>query len=226
MDKRIKMKTITSSLLLSLVLAGVTTTVSAQEYMFTYSKLYTQLKNNAKEGHEDVKVGFFFVNADSKNLCRIEKAWMEKEKHYEELSVSTAKELQVPLDNNLKSANPLVFVRTPQDERCDFSMVVMTKRPLTGEVTYSEIEKMLPQMQSMLEDLGGMFASWFTPDVEGITLEFPAETQGDIFFSNGKHVEIVNNKARILLADIGEGNSIKLPKATSRVLPWLPSAKK
>ncbi|WP_413284430.1 DUF2987 domain-containing protein [Vibrio sp. MA40-2] len=197
----------------------------AQEYMFTYSKLYSQLKNNAKEGHEDVKVGFFFVNADDKSLCNIEKVWMEKQGKYEELPPVNGKEVVVPLDSNLKSANPLVFVRTPMDMRCDFSMVVMTKQPLSDKVHYQDIEKLLPQMQSMLEDLGGMFASWFTPDVEGLTLEFPESTSGTVGFSNGLSVDIVEHKARIRLADLKPGEYIELPATTSRVLPWLPAAK-
>lgn len=216
-------------IIISLLFIGLSITtshVSAQEYMFTYSKLYSQLKNNVKEGHEEVKVGFFFINADSKELCSIEKAWMEKEKHYEELTIAPTKEVLLPVDSNLKSANPLVFVRTPMDQRCDFSLVVMTKQPMNGSVSYQEIETILPQMQSMLEDLGGMFASWFTPEVEGLTLEFPPETQGNILFSNGKSVAIEDGKARILLADIGKGNTITIPEETTRVLPWLPSAKK
>ena len=92
------------------------------------------MKQNAKEGHQDVKVGLFFLNADTKQNCVIEKAWMEKEEHYEELKSSPYHELLVPLDNNLKSANPLVFVQTPMDQRCDFSMVVMTKEPFNGEM--------------------------------------------------------------------------------------------
>jgi hypothetical protein len=216
-------KTVTT-LLCSLGLLAFTPLVGAQEYMFTYSKLYTQLKNNAKEGHDDVKMGIFFVNAADKSLCTIEKAWMEKEKKYQELTPVNGKELLVPLDSNLKSANPLVFARTPMDLRCDFSMVVMTKQSLSGKVYYKDIEKLLPQMQSMLEDLGGMFASWFTPDVEGLTLEFPERTEGQIEFSNGLAVDIIKNKARIRLNDLNPGEYIELPVTTTRVLPWLPSA--
>ncbi|GLT19961.1 hypothetical protein GCM10007938_37440 [Vibrio zhanjiangensis] len=196
----------------------------AQEYMFTYSKLFSHLKQNVKQGHEDVKVGLFFLNADTKKNCVIQKAWMEKEQHYEELKTTRYNELLLPLDDNLKSANPLVFVRTPQDQRCDFSMVVMTKQPLKGTVSYTEVEMLLPQMQVMLEDLGGMFASWFTPDVEGVTLEFQGLVDGQVEFSNGKTKPIVNGKAQVALSDIGQGGSMILPQETSRVLPYLPRA--
>ncbi|MEH0690843.1 DUF2987 domain-containing protein [Vibrio cholerae] len=201
------------------------TPVVAQEYMFTYTKLYTHMKQNAKEGHEDVKIGFFFLNADTKRSCVIEKAWMEKEQHYEELKSSQYHELLVPLDNNLRSANPLVFVRTPQDQRCDFSMVVMTKQPMEGEVSYQEVEVLLPQMHAMLVDLGGMFASWFTPDVEGVTLEFPNDLNGVIQFSNGSEKAIVDGKVQVALSEIGEGGKMTLPTQTARVLPYLPKAK-
>ncbi len=149
---------------------------------------------------------------------------MEKEEKYQELTPN-GKELLIPLDNNLKEANPLVFVHTPEDKRCDFSMVVMATEPLAGKVYYKQIEELLPQMQSLLEDLGGMFAAWFTPQVEGLTLEFPQGTKGSIRFSNGLVTEIVADRAHILLSDLQPGEFITLPQKASRVLPWMPSVK-
>ncbi|BDU37205.1 DUF2987 domain-containing protein [Vibrio nigripulchritudo] len=211
------------SLLALTVSLGLALPIQAQEYMFTYSKLYTQMKNNAKEGHDDVKVGLFFIDADTKKLCKLEKAWMEKEEHYEEFDTSSF-ELKVPVDKNLKSANPLVFVRTEKDKRCDFSMVVMAKEQFSGTVQYSDVEKLLPQMQVMLEDLGGMFASWFTPDVEGVTLEFANELNSEIKLSNGKTIDVVDGRAYLALNQITENGSFTLPEATTRVLPYLPKA--
>ncbi|EGR3263447.1 DUF2987 domain-containing protein [Vibrio parahaemolyticus] len=216
---------------LSLILGSAALLLSspithAQEYMFTYSKLYTQLKNNTKEGHDDVKVGVFFVDARTKQLCAIEKAWMEKEEHYEEFVIPASKELPLPIDKNLKSANPLVFVHTPKDSRCDYSLVVMTKEPLQDSVSYEQLKPLMPQMQSMLEDLGGMFAGWFTPEVQGVTMEFANELNGKIVFSNGQEKAIVNGKVQVALSEIGEGGTITLPEPTMRVLPYLPQAKK
>jgi len=219
------MKKVTLTLLSAALLGAVSMPSLAQEYMFTYSKLYSHMKQSANEGHEDVKVGLFFLNADTKQLCKIEKAWMEKEEHYEEIVISDYQEVMVPLDSNLKSANPLVFVDTPMDQRCDFSMVVMTKQPFVGEVSYQQVEVLLPQMQSILVELGGMFASWFTPDVEGVTLEFANNLNSVVTFSNGNEKEIVNGKVQISLSDIGEGGSMTLPQVTARVLPYLPNAK-
>ncbi|EFP98174.1 DUF2987 domain-containing protein [Vibrio caribbeanicus] len=196
----------------------------AQEYIFTYSKLYSHMKQNAKEGHDDVKVGFFFLNAQNKTLCPIEKAWMEKEEHYEELKTSSVNEVIVPLDNNLRSANPLVFVHTPKAMRCDFSMVVMTKKSFSGKITYQQVKRLLPQMQSILEQLGGMFASWFTPDVEGVTLEFPKSVEGVIKFSDGKTKPLINGKVQITADEIGIDGWILLPHETSRILPYIPKA--
>ncbi|EGR3456354.1 TPA: DUF2987 domain-containing protein [Vibrio parahaemolyticus] len=216
---------------LSLILGSAALLLSspithAQEYMFTYSKLYTQLKNNTKEGHDDVKVGVFFVDARTKQLCAIEKAWMEKEEHYEEFVIPASKELPLPIDKNLKSANPLVFVHTPKDSRCDYSLVVMMKEPLQGSVSYEQLKPLMPQMQSMLEDLGGMFAGWFTPEVQGVTMEFANELNGKIVFSNGQEKAIINGKVQVALSEIGEGGTITLPEPTMRVLPYLPQAKK
>ncbi|HFQ5058577.1 TPA: DUF2987 domain-containing protein [Vibrio vulnificus] len=220
------MRKIGLTLLCTALSSFVVTPVSAQEYMFTYSKLFSQLKNNTKEGHEDVKVGIFFVNPQTKQLCDIEKAWMEKEEHYEEFMIPASKELPLPIDNNLKSANPLVFVQTPQDMRCDYSLVVMTKQPLQGKVTYAQLEPLMPQMKTMLDDLGGMFSSWFTPDVEGVTMEFADQLNDMITFSNGQKKAIVNGKVQVALREIGEAGYMLLPQPTMRVLPYLPAAKK
>ncbi|WMN88595.1 DUF2987 domain-containing protein [Vibrio parahaemolyticus] len=219
------MKKLSLSLLGTAALMLAAPASQAQEYMFTYSKLYTQLKNNNKEGHDDVKVGVFFVNADTKQLCNIEKAWMEKEEHYEEFVIPASKELPLPIDKNLKSANPLVFVQTPIDTRCDYSLVVMTKEPLQGNVSYEQLAPLMPQMQSMLEDLGGMFAGWFTPDVQGVTMEFSNGLDSTISFSNGTEKPIVNGKVQVALSEIGEGGTMTLPEPTMRVLPYLPKAK-
>ncbi len=219
------MKKLSLSLLGTAALMLAAPATQAQEYMFTYSKLYTQLKNNNKEGHDDVKVGVFFVNADTKQLCNIEKAWMEKEEHYEEFVIPASKELPLPIDKNLKSANPLVFVQTPIDTRCDYSLVVMTKQPLQGNVSYEQLAPLMPQMQSMLEDLGGMFAGWFTPDVQGVTMEFSNGLDSTISFSNGTEKPIVNGKVQVALSEIGEGGTMTLPEPTMRVLPYLPKAK-
>ncbi|MBA5763481.1 DUF2987 domain-containing protein [Vibrio sp. 404] len=219
------MKKVSLTLLSAALFSAVSMPIQAQEYMFTYSKLYSHMKQNAKEGHEDVKVGLFFLNADTKKLCKIEKAWMEKEEHYEEIVISDSQEVMVPLDDNLKSANPLVFVDTPMDQRCDFSMVVMTKQPFVGEVSYQQVEVLLPQMQSILEELGGMFASWFTPAVEGVTLEFANNLNSKVTFSNGSEKQIVDGKVQVSLSEIGENGFMTLPQETLRVLPYLPSAK-
>ncbi len=220
-----QMKKLSLSIIGSAALMLATPITHAQDYMFTYSKLYTQLKNNNKEGHDDVKVGVFFVNADTKQLCSIEKAWMEKEKHYEEFVIPASQELPLPVDKNLRSANPLVFVQTPKDTRCDYSFVVMTKESLQGNVSYAQLAPLMPQMQSMLEDLGGMFASWFTPKVQGITMEFSNSLNSSITFSNGAEKAIVNGKVQVALSEIGEGGYMILPEQTARVLPFLPNAK-
>lgn len=150
---------------------------------------------------------------------------MEKEEHYEEFVIPASKELPLPIDKNLKSANPLVFVQTPIDTRCDYSLVVMTKEPLQGNVSYEQLAPLMPQMQSMLEDLGGMFAGWFTPDVQGVTMEFSNGLDSTISFSNGTEKPIVNGKVQVALSEIGEGGTMTLPEPTMRVLPYLPKAK-
>ncbi|OEF30196.1 DUF2987 domain-containing protein [Vibrio rumoiensis] len=205
----------------ALMASLLSVSANAEQYRFNYSKLYTQMKNNLEEGHPDVKVAFFFQENQSSNICHIEKAWMEKEEHYEEFSIPSSQELIVPIDSNLRKAAPLVYVDTEKGKLCDFSMVVMTKEPLQGKVSYDQIEALIPQMSKMLNDLGGMFSSWFAPDVIGLTLEFNDIQHGSISVSDGSIINIENGKAVVKLADLKKGNTLTLPQATFRVLPLL-----
>lgn len=195
--------------------------VSAQQYRFNYSKLYTQMKNNLEEGHPDVKVAFFFQEQETSRMCNIDKAWMEKDEHYEEFVIPDSQELIVPIDNNLRQVGPLVYVDTEKGKLCDFSMVVMTSKPLQGAVSYEQIKALLPQMSKMLDDLGGMFSSWFSPEVIGLTVEFKHMKRGSITVSNGVSINIENGKALIKLADLKEGAMLDFPQATFRALPLL-----
>lgn len=193
----------------------------AQQYVFNYSKLYTQMKNNLKEGHPDVKVAFFFQEHQTPNLCRIDKAWMEKDKHYEEFVIPSSQELIVPIDDNLRQVGPLVYVDAEQGKTCDFSMVVMTKAPLSETVSQQQIASLVPQMDKLLNDLGGMFSSWFAPEVIGLTLEFEDLENGKIPTTEGQSIDIVNGKAKVVLANLSSTEALDLPKETFRVLPLL-----
>lgn len=194
-----------------------------QDYRFTYSKLYTQLKHNAEEGHDSAKVGVFFVSAENGLPCELDKAWMEKEEKYEVLKVAANGELQLPIDSHLRQANPLVFIEIDQEVQCDFSMVVMSKSALSGRVDYLQLITLQSDMQKLLGDLGGMFARWFTPDVEGVTLEF-AESQGKITLSSGQTLPIENHRVSVDIRKLAKGDSIELPYETLRVMPYIPKA--
>ncbi|PMH46522.1 hypothetical protein BCU68_00275 [Vibrio sp. 10N.286.49.B3] len=208
--------------LLTLVFSAlVILPIQAQEYMFTYSKLYGQIKHNNNEELDRVKVGLFFIHQESQQLCTISKAWMEKEEHYESFVIPDNNELPLPLDANLRSANPLVFVQLLDNKQCDYSMVVMTKEPFSGSVGQQEVSLVMSQMQTLLAELSGLFSRWFTPEISGITLEFATIKDGEFLTSEGNKVAIVNGKSRILLSDLSSDESLLLPEKTRRVLPYI-----
>lgn len=218
------MKRIFSMALISTIAmsAALTTqVVNAEEYRFTYSKFYTQIKNNQKEGHQDVKVGIFFVDSETRLPCQIEKAWMEKEEHYEEFAIGPTNELPVPLDANLKSANPLIFVTTESGKQCDYALTVLANDSSIQSIDEQTIQSLTEQMTLMLADLGGMFSKWFSPDVTGLTLEFSEPDFDTLSLSNGKQISIVNNRAIVTLDDIEADVTLLLPTVPQRIMPWI-----
>ncbi|GAM63697.1 hypothetical protein JCM19232_2677 [Vibrio ishigakensis] len=210
-----------------LVAAGIaalcaTSVAHAEEYMFTYSKLYSPLKHNLKQPDSDVKVGLFFTNFATKQPCSIKKAWMEKEEHYEELKIADNGEVNVPLDSNLRSANPLVYIVTQGEARCDYSLVVLSKESWQGNIDKQTLETSTEQMHDMLGNLGGMFSSWFTPDISGVTLEFKPGSIQNISLSNGKLIDVDEyGKAILMLSDLSDGVTANLSQPTQRVMPYI-----
>ncbi|GAL15742.1 hypothetical protein bax gene locus [Vibrio astriarenae] len=78
-------------------------------------------------------------------------------------------------------------------------------------------------MQLLLGKLGGMFARWFTPDIEGVTLEF-AQPMGEVKISDGTTLSIVDHRVSVDLRELTQDQYLILPAETLRVMPYIPSA--
>ncbi|MUK49920.1 DUF2987 domain-containing protein [Aliivibrio fischeri] len=195
--------------------------VKAEQYRFTYTKLYYQLKVNQKEGHEDVRMALFFNDAQTGKACQITKAWMEKEEHYEEFTIPSNQELPLPIDNNLKSANPLVYIQTEEGKQCDISMEVLANKSFRGSVSSKELKELTIQMDAMLADIGGMFSKYFMPDVEGVTFVFSDTVTRGVSTSTGELLPLNNGKVTIDLRKYSDDVKFELPTEALKVTPWL-----
>ncbi len=69
----------------------------------------------------------------------------------------------MPVDKNLRQANPDVTFVIDDGITCDVSMQVIANKDFDTSLSQNEIAQLVPQMNNMLFDLGGMFASWFMP---------------------------------------------------------------
>ncbi|MUJ23751.1 DUF2987 domain-containing protein [Aliivibrio fischeri] len=195
--------------------------VKAEQYRFTYTKLYYQLKVNQKEGHEDVRMALFFNDAQTGKACQITKAWMEKEEHYEEFTIPSNQELPLPIDNNLKSANPLVYIQTEEGKQCDISMEVLANKSFRDSVSVKELKELTIQMDVMLADIGGMFSKYFMPDVEGVTFVFGDTVTKGVSTSTGELLPLNNGKVTIDLRKYSDDVKFELPTEVLKVTPWL-----
>ncbi|MCE4934435.1 DUF2987 domain-containing protein [Aliivibrio fischeri] len=195
--------------------------VKAEQYRFTYTKLYYQLKVNQKEGHEDIRMALFFNDAQTGKACQITKAWMEKEEHYEEFTIPSNQELPLPIDNNLKSANPLVYIQTEEGKQCDISMEVLANKSFRGSVSAKELKELTIQMDAMLADIGGMFSKYFMPDVEGVTFVFSDTVTKGVSTSTGELLPLNNGKVTIDLRKYSDDVKFELPTEVLKVTPWL-----
>ncbi len=193
----------------------------ATEYRFSYSQLYSKLKYNLKEQYTDVGTGVYFINPVTQLPCAIEKSWMEQEEHYEALEFPPSGKLPLPIDGNLKNANPLVYVHTSNDTQCDYSVALVANEPYDNTVNSDYLEVVIPQFQLLLEDISGMFSKWFAPTVSGITIEFANIESGELTLSNQRSVQISAHRAHLTIKDLKNGVVAALPETPSRVMPYI-----
>lgn len=215
------MKKLGTALLVSALLAAP---ASAQEIRFSYSKLFTQLKNNTAENHDDVKVSYFMISPTTGKVCKIQKAWMTKEEHYEEFSIPRSQELPLPLDNHLRKVNPDVFIVTENGEACDVSFQVLVRDKVGQEISAQQVRNWLPQMTAMMADLGGMFSSWFMPEVKGVMIHFSDSTIDHLNTSEGTYLEVSDNIAIVDVSKLAQDEVIYLPDEPLKITPWMPKS--
>ncbi|PSW13303.1 DUF2987 domain-containing protein [Photobacterium rosenbergii] len=180
---------------------------AAQNIEMRYSTLYSKLKQNVKEGHDDVKIALFLLNQQDGSVCQIHEGSMRKDKHFEQLVIPTNNELSVPVDSNLRQANPDVTFVIDDGITCDVSMQVIAKKDYGTSIDQSEVAKLVPQMNQMLSDLGGMFSGWFMPDVEGVV----------VHFGNGE-TQVIE------LSSLADDQSVSFAQPAVKVTPWIPQA--
>ena len=207
-------------------------TAAAQEVGMRYSTLFSKLKQNVKEGHDDVKIAFFLLDQRDGSVCDVHKGWMQKDEHYEALVIPESNELDIPVDNNLRQANPDVTFVIDDGITCDVSMQVIARDHFESSLSHADVARLVPQMQVMLSDLGGMFSDWFMPSVEGVVVHLaPQRTASGtlssaqptlIQLTNGTQVTVTDNKAVLKLADLTMEETVTFPSSIVKVTPWLP----
>ncbi|MHA2938337.1 DUF2987 domain-containing protein [Vibrio sp. RC27] len=195
-------------------------------YMFHYSNFYNQLKHNSELDHPDVRVGLFFIEQDTRQACHLANARLEHKKHNETIEVYSTGEVELPIDTNLKKLNPLLYITSVSDEPCDISMKVLAREPLSEAVSIEHLSSLSAQMQTLLTQLSGSIGKWFTPEVNGIRLEFPTFESGFLVTSQGEEIEVINHKANIVPSDYDLNDTITLPEQTKDITPIVLSPQK
>ncbi|OOF20443.1 hypothetical protein BZJ17_12960 [Salinivibrio sp. IB574] len=213
------MKKLTSALVLA---ACMSLPAHADTMRFSYSKLFTQLKHNVEEGHPDIGVAYFMVSPDTGEVCPISRAWMRKKEHYEAFDIPPSQALPLPLDNQLRKVNPDVFVETPAGMTCDISFQVLVNTPVDQQLTGEQIQGWLPQMDAMMKNLGGMFASWFMPKTQGVVVHFGPDVSGNVVSTTGQSYVIENRKVTIDASALQPESRLTLPATPIKISPWLP----
>ncbi len=197
--------------------------VQAQDVNIRYSALYGKLKNNLKEGHDDVNIRLYLIDQTGQ-ICHVHKASMRKDEHYEELTIPADYALSIPLDSNLRQANPDVTFVIDDGVTCDVSMQILAENYQPKVLEQAYIEAIVPQMNTMMADLGGMFSQWFMPKAEGVVITLKDRSFNKaLTLKTGKTLKFNSGVARVHLNDLVEDESINLSKEIEKISPWIPT---
>lgn len=211
------------SLLLSLLFAMPLHVFANQgeadyDYRFSYSQLYSQLKYSQDADFPKLTMGLYFVAPTSGERCEIQDAWMEKEAHFERLSANADRSLALPIDSNLKKANPLVYIKLVQGDSCNISMVARAKENL-NQVSLQQMKPIVNQMQGLYQKLVGSFGD--APNVIGLTFEFKQPLTQTIETTQGQRLTIDNGRLQVPLSSLAENEIVHLPSQSVRILPYI-----
>ncbi len=146
-----------------------------------------------------------------------------KKEHFEAFSIPVSQELPLPIDNHLRKVNPDVFVDVDESAgTCNMTYQVMSAS-IPDELSADYLGILLPQMQTMMSDLGGMFASWFMPDVKGVVLHFSEENL-NLTSNSGTEFSVKAGKVIIDASQLAKGETIRFETKPLKITPWIPKA--
>ncbi|MFT4939950.1 MAG: hypothetical protein ACI88A_003000 [Paraglaciecola sp.] len=172
------MNTIRVKYLLGTVLLFAYFTSHAETLVVPYSSFYSHTKKiDAKETNA-LQFSFGFKQVQSTELCTINSAYIHTQKQDLPLTLINQQRFTVPTDKILRMARAEIVLELQQAaNRCDMSVQLETKAEYLKR-TYSkqELQMLLEQYQAFFSGMGS-FLSFMMPDVQGLNLHFPEETQ-------------------------------------------------
>ncbi len=206
---------------IGLVLTLISTLAVAGEhmYMFRYSNFYNQLQHNSSRKQPDVRVGLFFVTRTGNAPCHIAQAHLDNHNYQEKLDVYASGEVTLPIHDDLKQSNPMLYIKSISEQPCKILVRVVAREPLQGKVNFTHIYNLTQQMQELLTELGDSVSNWFNPDVTGIKMEFSGYEQGILTTTLGKEIRVENHQTTIIISDFESTDSINLPEVTQNITP-------
>ncbi len=202
------------------IVAVFSSFTSATEYNFRYKTLFSHLKYQDTIKYPDFKIGFFLISSSTGDVCKIKKASMSKKEHNQNFIIPVTQELPLPIDAHLRKVNPDIYIETVNSEPCDISFQIITNKIIEHKISHQDIHNYQLQIKAIMKDIGGIFSTFFMPDVLGVVLHMPLNET--MLTSNlGNEFAVINQKVFINNDSLLKNDFFSLEKPIYKITPWL-----
>ncbi|WP_169303057.1 DUF2987 domain-containing protein [Thalassotalea mangrovi] len=144
---------------------------SVQAVDLEYKGFYQRLEIIKDNELDEITMGFYLVDAQSRDRCAIDKAFFYGPNVDEQaIDIADDGRLQIPYDKKLYDSFAVLRVnQVDPGQNCTLQMQIQVKNKQKTEFTFVELADYREQMQDLVDEFGGFL--WFMmPDVTGLNL--------------------------------------------------------
>ncbi|WP_105168083.1 DUF2987 domain-containing protein [Pseudoalteromonas sp. T1lg23B] len=208
------------------VLAFISKTVNAKEFVVSYDGFYDRLKVVEKGNFEFARVNFYIVDIATLEPCKIKKGEIVTERSSSPLTYTSQAQLLLPYDKQLDKDKAVVVIEPENPNHdCQLKFQIETEHFGVQNLNKADIYQLHMEFDELLSDLSGFFVSklmsFLLPEQKGIKITFTHP----VSFAD-EQVQCAQMSCTFEVSDTWQDNSQKLNTSNAninieQVTPWI-----
>ncbi|MDN3651401.1 DUF2987 domain-containing protein [Thalassotalea ponticola] len=206
-------------------LAGLAVVTSAQAVDLEYKGFYQRLNLIEENQLDKITMGFYLVDAHSRQRCQLSKATMlNKSGNHDDIAIGADNQLMVPLSKSYYDNFSVLRVEQQEArQNCILQMQIQAKDKTQVRYSYSELAELKQQMQTLVDEFGG-FLSFMMPDVIGVHIDM-VTSSGVMYVGDdlGTALQCEQTVCKLAIDESYQSNdiAIEFSQPPTVIAPWI-----